>query len=86
MLWRFDPPYPSFALVMDKLESQTFDPSRLPSYRSSFLDRFHPYPRPPGQRAEEIFMVRLRVSPSCYPPVTKTTVLRVIAATTVLSV
>ncbi|KAI0807551.1 hypothetical protein C8Q74DRAFT_72686 [Fomes fomentarius] len=43
--WRFDPPYPSFALVMAKAQQQSFDPSRLPSYRSSFLERHqsHPY-------------------------------------------
>lgn len=57
-MWRFDPPYPSFTLVMAKVESPTFDPSRLPPYRSSFLERFHPYPRSSGQRAEDIFLVR----------------------------
>ncbi|EJF63065.1 hypothetical protein DICSQDRAFT_179719 [Dichomitus squalens LYAD-421 SS1] len=44
-----DPPYPSFTLVMIAA-----DPSlRLPSYRSSHLGRFHPYPRGGSRRSED---------------------------------
>ncbi|KAI0370302.1 hypothetical protein BV20DRAFT_1052633 [Pilatotrama ljubarskyi] len=45
---RLDPPYPSFTLVMTSLES-----SRLPSYRSFHVIRFHPYPRTARSRPEE---------------------------------
>ncbi|KAI0748161.1 hypothetical protein C8Q80DRAFT_1270601 [Daedaleopsis nitida] len=30
---------------MSKAQAHNFDPSRLPAYRSSFLERFHPYGR-----------------------------------------
>ncbi|OBZ75361.1 hypothetical protein A0H81_04317 [Grifola frondosa] len=36
------PPYPSFALALSKLNQ---DSMRLPSYRESHLERYHPYPR-----------------------------------------
>lgn len=36
------PPYPSFSLVMASMETY---PLRLPAYRSSYLNRHHPYPR-----------------------------------------
>ncbi|KAJ3557009.1 hypothetical protein NM688_g1708 [Phlebia brevispora] len=38
-----DPPYPSFSLVMTTMDR--YYPFRLPAYRSSYMNRYHPYPR-----------------------------------------
>nr|VWP00680.1 Mitochondrial peroxiredoxin PRX1 [Ganoderma boninense] len=47
---RFDAHYPSFTSVMASL-----DPSlRLPTYRSSYTARFHPYPRGGPRRTEDM--------------------------------
>lgn len=37
-----DRPFPSFSLVMNQYSTSNM---RLPSYRASYLRRFHPYPR-----------------------------------------
>ncbi|KAG1771287.1 hypothetical protein EDD22DRAFT_864199 [Suillus occidentalis] len=38
----YDIPFPSFSLVMSQSSTSSM---RLPTYRSSYLLRFHPYPR-----------------------------------------
>lgn len=43
-----DIPFPSFSLVISQYSTSNM---RLPSYRTSYLIRFHPYPRvKPSQR------------------------------------
>ncbi|OCH89084.1 hypothetical protein OBBRIDRAFT_40048 [Obba rivulosa] len=39
---QLEPPFPSIDLVLSKAGH---DASRLPSYRSSYLARYHPYPQ-----------------------------------------
>lgn len=51
---RPDLPFPSFALVMSK--AQNFDVSRLPPYRSSLIERFHPYARVSARRPQDSLM------------------------------
>ncbi|KAI0773795.1 hypothetical protein C8Q74DRAFT_783397 [Fomes fomentarius] len=48
---RIDPPWPSFSLVMSKLDN-----SRLPSYHYTHLGRYHPYARATRRRLEDTFM------------------------------
>ena len=56
---RLEPPYPSFTLVMNK--AQDFDVSRLPAYRKSYLERFHPYARVSTRQPSEMLMVRVNI-------------------------
>ncbi|RDX56736.1 hypothetical protein OH76DRAFT_413064 [Lentinus brumalis] len=42
-MWRFDPPYPSFTLVMSQSSRPLTD-------RPSFVERYHPYARKTGPR------------------------------------
>lgn len=54
------PPYPSFALVMSSSNFAVYDNTRLPAYRTSHLNRFHPYPRTHPSSHQERHMVRPR--------------------------
>ncbi|RPD66173.1 hypothetical protein L226DRAFT_609065 [Lentinus tigrinus ALCF2SS1-7] len=58
-MWRFDPPYPSFTLIMTQPQAQNFDISRLPAYRSSVLERFHPYARKATRRNQDRLMLTI---------------------------
>ncbi|KAG1850571.1 hypothetical protein DFJ58DRAFT_431856 [Suillus subalutaceus] len=55
-----DIPFPSFSLVMSQSSTSNM---RLPSYRTSYLLRFHPYPRvKPSQRESLMNTVDDRLS------------------------
>ena len=57
---RVDPPYPTFTLAMSAPGLSIIDSSRLPTYRSTHVGRFHPYPMAMRRRdREEALMVRL---------------------------
>ncbi|KAG2044546.1 hypothetical protein BDR03DRAFT_1004843 [Suillus americanus] len=56
----YDIPFPSFSLVMSQSSTSNM---RLPSYRTSYLLRFHPYPRvKPSQRENLMNTVDDRLS------------------------
>lgn len=56
----YDIPLPSFSLVMSQSSTSNM---RLPSYRTSYLLRFHPYPRvKPSQRENLMNTVDDRLS------------------------
>ncbi|KAI0647089.1 hypothetical protein C8Q79DRAFT_925719 [Trametes meyenii] len=42
---RIDPPYPSFSSVLSFPQNRNAQSSRLPTYRSTHMGRYHPYPR-----------------------------------------
>ncbi|KAI0362140.1 hypothetical protein OH77DRAFT_22459 [Trametes cingulata] len=51
---RVDPPYPSITLVLSSpLQPRNNRSSRLPAYRASHMERFHPYPRVVPERCRD---------------------------------
>jgi hypothetical protein len=54
------PPYPSFTLVMSSPQVAVYDNTRLPAYRASHQNRFHPYPRSHPSFHQERHMVHPR--------------------------
>ncbi|KAI0670344.1 hypothetical protein C8Q78DRAFT_1079322 [Trametes maxima] len=42
---RVDPPYPSISSVLSFPQARNAQSSRLPTYRSTHMGRYHPYPR-----------------------------------------
>ncbi|KAG1757129.1 hypothetical protein EDB19DRAFT_1656001 [Suillus lakei] len=57
-----DIPFPSFSLVISQYSTSNM---RLPSYRTSYLLRFHPYPRVKPSQREIMHAVDNRLSSLC---------------------
>ncbi|KAI0374931.1 hypothetical protein BV20DRAFT_1048933 [Pilatotrama ljubarskyi] len=51
---RIDPPYPSITLVLSSPpQIRNTRSSRLPAYRASHMERYHPYPRVVPERCRD---------------------------------